>query len=281
MKKTYSEHVIFFSYRRNDVPELTARIHARLSENFGEESLFLDIDSIETGADFAHEILQALQSCDIMLVIIGPNWLEISHGSSDRRIDDPMDYLRMEIESSLSRGLSIIPVVIEPAEMPKEDELPNSIQRLSRKQGLKLRNEHFEDDIAILFDKIDGLLIKAEHERNKKSGGIGVVDYFDVVLPTMLRWRGDLASKLTSEANCSLGFIVIGDGGGTWVLVLKPPKPHVHKGLMENVDCSIKLPVERMLDILSGQFDANIAIASGEVQISGDVNLLKVIALLF
>jgi hypothetical protein len=281
LESANEESAIFISYRRSDVPELTARIYAQLSERFGADALFLDTDSIEAGADFATEILRALQRCDVMLVIIGPKWLELGDESGVRRLDDPMDYVRMEIESSLSRGLPIIPVIVDPAKPPKEEELSDSLKRLSRRQGLILRQQHLEDDLAQLIARIDGLLSKAEHERCKKSRGLGVVDYFDVVLPTMLRWKGGRASQLTAEANCSIAFDVRGEGGGTWVLVLKPPKPHVHKGPMDNVDCTIKLSVERMQDMLSGQLDARAAIASGELEISGDVNLLKVVAPLF
>jgi TIR domain len=84
---------IFISYRRSDVPELTARIFAHLSEHVGTDTLFLDTDSIEAGADFATEILQALQRCDVILVIIGPKWLKLTDESGRRRLDDPMDYV--------------------------------------------------------------------------------------------------------------------------------------------------------------------------------------------
>lgn len=263
------------------MPDLTARISAQLSERFGADTLFLDTDSIEAGADFATEILRALQRCDVMLVIIGPKWLELGHESGGRRLDDPMNYVRMEIESSLNRGLTIIPVIVDPAKPPMEEELPDSLKRLSRRQGFIIRQEHLEVDLAQLIARIEGILSRAAQGRTKKSRGLGVVDYFDVVLPTMLSWKGGRASQLTTEANCSIAFDVRGEGGGTWVLVLKPPKPHVHKGPMDNVDCTIKLSVERMQDILSGQFDARAAIASGELEISGDLNLLKIVGPLF
>jgi putative sterol carrier protein len=183
----------------------------------------------------------------------------------------------MEIESGLNRGLPMIPVIVDIAMPPREEELPDSLKPLSRKQGILLRQQNLEDGLSKLITRIDDILREAEEERRKRSRGLGVRDYFDVVLPTMFRWKGGRASQLTAEANCSIAFDVQGEDGGTWVLVLKPPKPHVHKGPMGNVDCTIKLSVRQMQDILSGQFDARAAIASGEVEISGDKKLLKVV----
>jgi hypothetical protein len=275
------EPAIFISYRRDDEPGLTAQIHTQLSEHFSPDALFLDIDSIEAGTDFATEILRALQSCDVMLVIIGPKWLELSDESGGRRLDDPMDYLRMEVESSLHHLKPIIPVIVYPAKPPKENELPDSIKRLARWQGLTFRPQHFNDDMMHLIKRINEILHEAEEQRGMKSRPPSVVDYFEVVLPTMLRWRGGRASQLAADANCSIAFDVQGEGGGTWVLVLKPPKPYVHSGPMDDFDCTLKLTVERMQEILSGQFDARKAIASGELEILGDVSLLKVVAPLF
>src|SRR2546425_2216788 len=106
-----SEPLIFISYRRADTLAWTVRLSKHFGTRFGAESVFRDADSIEAGADFGHELLRALQKCNLMLVMIGPTWLTSTDNLGRRRVDDPLDYVRMEIELALGRGITLIPLL--------------------------------------------------------------------------------------------------------------------------------------------------------------------------
>ena len=147
---------VFISYRREDSSKWTKSLFNLLAANLGLEKLFLDVENILPGVDFAKSILGALHQCDVLLVMIGPKWLELTDETGDRRIDNPLDYVRMEIEKSfLGTGL---PVLVGGATMFKKEWFPENIQPLNRMQGIELREFFFEGDIALLINRIDELI---------------------------------------------------------------------------------------------------------------------------
>jgi TIR domain len=120
---------IFLSYRRQDSAGVAGRISDRLRAHFGEDSLFMDIDSIPFGEDFREHIDSAVAQCKLVLALIGSKWAGDADGR--RRIDDPRDIVRIEIESALKRGIPVIPILIDRAKMPSEAELPPSLAGLA------------------------------------------------------------------------------------------------------------------------------------------------------
>ena len=96
---------IFVSYRREDSSDVTGRIFDHLRTAFGEQHLFKDVDSIPLGADFREVISDAIQRCDVLVVVIGEEWLEVKDEAGGRRIDDPNDYVRLEVSSALDRSI--------------------------------------------------------------------------------------------------------------------------------------------------------------------------------
>jgi formylglycine-generating enzyme required for sulfatase activity len=120
---------IFLSYRRQDSAGFAGRIYDRLCAHFGRDAVFMDIDSIPFGEDFREHIDLAVGQCDVVLAVIGTKWA----GETDahRRLDDPRDFVRIELESALHRNLPVIPVLIDHARMPGEAELPPSLVRLA------------------------------------------------------------------------------------------------------------------------------------------------------
>jgi hypothetical protein len=130
---------IFISYRRTDSADVLGRINDRLVHAFGKDSIFRDIDSIPAGLDFRTYLRNGVQDCKVCLVMIGKGWLDTRSQSGARRLDDPADHHRIEIETALGRGIPVIPVLIQGAPMPLEDELPAGIRELASRNARMVR----------------------------------------------------------------------------------------------------------------------------------------------
>src|SRR5262249_28456386 len=109
---------IFVSYRRQESSHLAGRLCDRLADRFGEGQVFIDVDTIEPGVDFAAEISRAVAACKVLLALIGPSWLTTTDERGRRRLDDPDDIVRLEIEAALAGDVRIIPILVEGAIMP-------------------------------------------------------------------------------------------------------------------------------------------------------------------
>jgi len=130
---------IFISYRRLDSGYLASALSDKLQEHFGPNSVFFDIDNIPLGVDFREYIGNAVGQCDVLLVIIGDQWMGPVDGQGKRRIDDPSDYVRIEIESALKRNIPVIPVLVEEATMPSAANLPPSIESMAFRNAAEIR----------------------------------------------------------------------------------------------------------------------------------------------
>jgi hypothetical protein len=142
---------IFVSYRREETAYPAGWLFDRLSEYFGEGQIFKDVDSIELGDDWIEEINTAVGSCDVLLALIGDQWLTITDEDGRRRLDDPQDFVRLEIEAALERKVRVIPILIDGAAMPRAEELPPSLAKLVRHQALDLSPSRFEFDTSRLI----------------------------------------------------------------------------------------------------------------------------------
>jgi len=129
---------IFVSYRREDNPHITGRIYDRLVTRFGGNAVFKDVDSIPIGVDFREHLRKQLGRCAVLVAVIGKNWNPPA-ASGDRRLNDPRDHLRIEIESALERHTPVIPVLVDGIEMPAEDDLPPSLGSLAYHNGIAIR----------------------------------------------------------------------------------------------------------------------------------------------
>lgn len=129
--------MIAISYRREDSLPIAGRLYDRLEAKFGKPNVFMDFDSIRPGLDFREQIKETIERSNVVVAMIGPNWLgEQSDGS--RRIDDPTDFVRLEIEYALKRGIPVIPVLINNTPMPKAEKLPPDIDALAFRHALPL-----------------------------------------------------------------------------------------------------------------------------------------------
>ena len=157
---------IFISYRRQDSAYPAGWLYDRLAERFGPDQIFKDVDSIELGDDFVETITNAVGSCDILLALIGQEWLDIASADGKRRLDDPDDFVRLEIEAALTRKVLLIPILVEGALMPRADQLPTSIAPLVRRQALELSPTRFRADTERLLDVMERTLADLQDEQD-------------------------------------------------------------------------------------------------------------------
>lgn len=149
---------IFVSYRRQESKDFAGRLYDRLADRFGEGQVFIDVDAIEPGVDFAEAISRAVATCQVLLAVIGPNWLTAADERGRRRLDNPDDIVRLEIESALARDVRVIPVLAEGAHMPGREDLPESLAGLVRRNALFIRYESFRSDAGRLVTAIERVL---------------------------------------------------------------------------------------------------------------------------
>ncbi|MBN2119047.1 MAG: toll/interleukin-1 receptor domain-containing protein [Anaerolineales bacterium] len=130
---------IFISYRRSDSADIAGRIYDRLIEEFGRDPIFKDVDSIPLGIDFREHLDRKVRECSVLLALIGDHWLDASDETGKKRLEDPADFVRIEIESALESGIPVIPLLVREAKMPMEKNLPSSLRRLVYKNGVQIR----------------------------------------------------------------------------------------------------------------------------------------------
>ena len=130
---------IFISYRHDDSGYVSALLSEQLQGRFGPQSVFFDIDHIPIGVDFVERINQAVGACDVLVVVIGDRWLEARDDNGDRRLEDPSDYVRVEIEAAFRREIPVVPVLVDKARMPAAAALPESLRSLVHRNAAEIR----------------------------------------------------------------------------------------------------------------------------------------------
>jgi hypothetical protein len=146
---------VFISYRRQDSAGHTGRLFDRLKLGFGADRVFFDIVGIDAGADFVRTLEQTVGSCDLLLAVIGPEWLTALDAQGKRRLDDPDDFVRLEIASALRRETRVIPVLIAGASMPSTQALPDDLKPLARRQAIELRDTRWDADVSELLKAVE------------------------------------------------------------------------------------------------------------------------------
>src|SRR5215469_15423668 len=149
---------IFVSYRRQESSDFAGRLYDRLADRFGEGQVFIDVNTIEPGVDFATEISHAVAACKVLVAVIGPSWLTAADERGRRRLDDPDDIVRLEIEAALARDVRVIPILVEGTVMPGRKDLPESLAGLARRNALLIRHESFRSDAGRLVTAIERVL---------------------------------------------------------------------------------------------------------------------------
>ncbi|OYW24837.1 MAG: hypothetical protein B7Z55_01040, partial [Planctomycetales bacterium 12-60-4] len=130
---------IFISYRRDDSAYVASMLAQKLTADFGAGSVFMDVDNIPIGVDFRKHLQNAVEQADVLLTVIGDDWLNAANPDGTRRLDDPADFVRIEIAHALQRGIPIVPVLSGTSHMPSSSELPASLTDLAFSNAAELR----------------------------------------------------------------------------------------------------------------------------------------------
>src|SRR5262245_29324051 len=187
---------IFLVYRRYDTGSMTGRIYERLETRFGREKIFVDIDPIPVGCDFVEYLEQAIVACRAMVVMIGPNWLGIDHKGGPRRIDRPLDYLRLELEIAIGHGVTLIPVLVDGASMPARSELPETIATLADQPPIPLNGHRFALDYAVLEQRVQELMRAQQLASSDHPASARKADRRDHFFVSYAREDGEFAKRL-------------------------------------------------------------------------------------
>ncbi len=156
---------IFVSYRREDSRGDAGRLTDNLKARYGGKQIFRDVEAIAPGVDFVDALNTAVGASKVLLAIIGPNWLKVTDAENRRRLEDPNDFVRLEIAAALDRNIRVIPVLVGGAAMPKVEELPANLASFARRQAHELSDTRWDFDVRQLFQALENLGIKALGER--------------------------------------------------------------------------------------------------------------------
>lgn len=149
---------VFISYRREDCPGHAGRLFDHLRARFGGGQVFMDVTDIEAGVDFTDVLQRAVGSCDVLLAVVGREWLTCTDRNGRRRLDDPNDFIRLEIGIALNRNVRVIPVLVEGAVMPTASELPPDLERFTKRQAIELRDARWSADVDNLAEMLDRVI---------------------------------------------------------------------------------------------------------------------------
>jgi hypothetical protein len=150
---------IVISYRREDTRWIVGRIFDRLVEHYGHNNIFMDIDAVPLGSDYRDQIRSTLQRSDILLAVIGPQWLAVQKETGQPRLSDESDWVRIEIEAALGKKIPVIPVLIDRARLPKPTELPEALREFAYRQAADVdTGVDFQSHMDRLIRSMDQLL---------------------------------------------------------------------------------------------------------------------------
>lgn len=162
----------FISYRRDDAAGYAGRLRESLERRLGPDGIFRDVDALKPGQDFVQAIEARLVACKVMLVVIGREWLDARQPSGTRRLDDPLDFVRIEVAVGLARRqVLVVPVLVEGATMPSSEALPDNIRALARRHALSLRDETWDEDVGRLVAVINETTSSAATVPSSSSAG--------------------------------------------------------------------------------------------------------------
>ena len=198
---------VFISYRRADSDVASGRLADDLSDILGPGQVFRDIDSIEAGEDFPRALDRALDSCVVVLAVIGPRWSNATNEKGERRLDDPDDWVRNEIARALQRDIRVIPVLVS-APMPKESELPSDLAPLLRRNAVELTDRHWRKDVeglAQALERIPGFGTRTATPAqgrgvNVRTLLVGLAALAIVGIGSLLTWQKWMAPEAATEA---------------------------------------------------------------------------------
>jgi hypothetical protein len=205
---------IFLSYRREDAAPYARLLQRDMRERFPDARVFLDLDSIEAGVPFARVIQEALDSCAVLVALIGRQWVALADAEGSRRLDNPGDLVRLEVQTALERGVRVIPVLVDGARPPRQEQLPSELHKLAGLNALELSYARYDYDAGRLLDLIESVLkAKAElgcealekqaEEAGKAGDRAAARDLYAAVVP-IREWVSGAEHPKTLRARANL-----------------------------------------------------------------------------
>jgi hypothetical protein len=153
---------IFISYRREDSVAYAGRLYDRLNAHFGaEHQVFIDVDTLDPGVDFVEKIEQTVGSCDVLIAVIGKLWLTAVDEQGRVRLQNPEDFVRLEIQTALDRKIRVIPALVGGARMPGSQDLPSELAALARRNAFQIHDDSFRQSVSRLIESLERALAEA------------------------------------------------------------------------------------------------------------------------
>ena len=149
---------IFINYRREDSSGDAGRLCDRLSRTFSQDEMFIDVDDMKPGIDFAEQIDEEISKCAVVLAVIGPGWLDAKDEKGRRRLEQPRDHVRIELATALKRAIPVIPLLVNGTVLPSEDDLPEDLKALPKRHALELRHSRFAADSDAVIKALNDIL---------------------------------------------------------------------------------------------------------------------------
>jgi len=150
--------ILFLCYRREDTSDAAGRLHDRLVNAYGDDCVFMDIDSVPLGIDFVDHVSEQISKCRAVIVMIGKQWIKVKDKRRRRRLDNEDDLVRAEIAAALQQKVPVIPVLVQDATMPVGDELPENIRLLARRNGISISASRWRTDVERLIKELDPVM---------------------------------------------------------------------------------------------------------------------------
>src|SRR5271155_2257033 len=165
---------IFINYRRDDAPGVAGRLFDYLASKYSRRELFMDVDAMQPGLDFAKQLDTQVSQCHVLLAVIGPHWLDAPDQAGKRRLDSDKDYVRIELASALKRDIVVIPVLVDGAVMPPEESLSEDLRPLARRHALELRHTRFNADADAIMHALETVVPRRRTAWIVAGGGAGL-----------------------------------------------------------------------------------------------------------
>ena len=175
---------IFICYRRQETAWPALRLYDVLVQHFPAERVLKDIRSIEPGDDIVERITAEVAFCDVLLALIGPQWLTMTDNHGQRRLDNPDDFVRLEIETALKRKIRLIPILVDDARMPRADELPPTLAPLVRRNAVEINPLTF-DTTRLMATVRKTLELELAHRQQQAPGPGRTISYRQDQLATL------------------------------------------------------------------------------------------------
>jgi hypothetical protein len=192
---------VFISYRRADSAGYAGRLMDTLDREFGRDLVFMDVDAIPLGTNFSKVLHEEVAKCGVLLAMIGPNWPDARDEHGNRRLDDPNDFVRIEIAAALQRNIPVIPILLDGARIPQATQLPEDIKELALRNGMEIRHASFQDDMNRLIRALKGHVDQAGAVDGVHLAGEGASEF-----PTKTNgYWGDARSR-SGEGGLSAAF---------------------------------------------------------------------------